>query len=123
MINEIRIGNFVIWRNNDQVFPIEIEHFQMQQFWEHIRCADIVGIPLTSEILEKCGFVKGEIQSGFTRMLVREYRTEMQGVFPGQYCIMLYASVPYTLYRRFKYLHELQNLFFAITGEELKINL
>lgn len=84
---------------------------------------DLTGIPLTSEVLEKCGFINGIIHSGFTQITVFEFSTISQGVFKGEYFITLSGSIPHQLNRRIKYLHELQNVFHALTGEELNVQL
>lgn len=70
------------------------------------------GIPLTQEILEKCGFelfpwgwVKKSTKDFGIRLQVKSFSYEVSGNNP----------VP------LQYLHQLQNLYFALTGEELEI--
>jgi hypothetical protein len=76
-------------------------------------------IPLTPEMLEKAGFIndrKGGI-------MVEEYSTASQGTFKGQWQITLIDAIPHPLRNNIQYLHQLQNLYFALTGEELPITL
>lgn len=69
---------------------------------------DIIGIPLTSEILEKCGFkpfAKDWVKSGII------IHTRKRG-------FVINKRIPII-----KSIHQLQNLYFALTGEELTVNL
>lgn len=110
--NELRIGNWV--RLNDELIQIT---------WRDIRYTSEVGsslegIPLTPEVLEACGLPKNE----------RGYFC-----FPGGRYVIVQMSNAFTLFvdlmetrpdvmemlAGFKYLHQLQNLYFALTGQEL----
>lgn len=65
-------------------------------------------IPITPEILEKCGFEN-------TRLLSLVWHN-----FAKRFAILVHGGpVGYELL----YLHQLQNLYFALTGEELTIKL
>lgn len=119
---ELRIGNWVLF-NDYSGGPLQ--PYQIQG--DDISRAAVNGvyhepIPLTPEILEACGFVK---------------RKEM--FYKGEYCININdrdvlvgsrgtifngdpnygVGINYEL----KYLHQLQNLYFALTGEELTVNI
>jgi len=81
------------------------------------RYADLSPIPLTPEILEKCGFEKG-------------YDVYSKDSFEIAYIINGFDEVGYVLIINkeaesviFHYLHQLQNLYFALTGQELDTNL
>jgi hypothetical protein len=73
-------------------------------------------IPLTPEILEKCGFQKHEVNEGIYITLwlgiLREVEQNVWRIdrldFPG---------------RDARYLHQLQNLYFALMRTELEIKL
>ena len=121
---ELRIGNLVNVPNKEQS-PFRIDYFdenkvyQNQGFyntefglvpyhpltWDISDCAPI---PLTPEILEKCGFVShainyyhlGEFYISYANIGLFEYRHR-------------------DTYVIFKHLHQLQNLYYALTGEEL----
>ena len=74
-------------------------------------------IPLTTEILEKCGFVrKGHTSSNGSKLVIHH----PESFYPnGRVYFNSWAiknEIP-------KYLHQLQNLYFALTGEELTVNL
>lgn len=79
-------------------------------------------IPLTPEILEKAGF--GLLKKATTQKWVKYgiHPFELKiGAKRDSYPFYLqgYKFYPYPLY----YLHQLQNLYFALTGNELKISL
>jgi hypothetical protein len=74
---------------------------------------DIQPIPLTPEILEKCGF----IEIGKKCWAISIFEVFQSGKDDNEFFI----DVKWLHY--FKYLHQLQNIFFALTGEELKIEL
>lgn len=67
-------------------------------------------IPLTEEILLKCGFVKCKMSNVF---------------YLGDFEILLPTYFKYKDAHliKIKYLHQLQNLYFALTGKELKIEM
>jgi len=75
------------------------------------------GIPLTEEILLKCGFIlKGiifRINNGSSHQFDINYSPSKD--------MFYYESSSYSILRQFevKYLHQMQNLYFALTGKEL----
>jgi hypothetical protein len=92
------------------------ERSDADDFWE--------SIPLTPEWLERCGFKDGEIRPSYKlHMDVRPYETATQGIFPGEWAVTLVDAIPHQLGNTIRYVHQLQNLYFACQGEELKIEL
>jgi hypothetical protein len=78
-------------------------------------------IELTEEILLKCeGYFKNEFGVGV--MYEPDYGNAFYLMKDGsiQDC---HYDTPISNYRHIKHLHQLQNLYFALTGEELKITL
>lgn len=117
--NEIRIGNY--FKIKGELCKTHRKDFSEIHFSSSRCLARWEPIPLTPEILESCGFENGEIIGGLTRMSVKEFSTATQGVFKGEYCLTIIDAVPMRLDHRFRYMHQLQNLFFALTGQELTI--
>ena len=80
------------------------------------------GIPLTPEILEKCGFLKC-INADDAVLFKKQYFEIEYMEFASEQNNGFYYdnNTPYELH--IKSLHQLQNLYFALTGEELEINL
>lgn len=78
-------------------------------------------IPLTPEILERCGF---EDTSGgyratgsevvFSKLINQSVKIDLWEQWPTGYSLPYYGN-------KLESLHQLQNLYFALTGEELEI--
>ena len=111
--NELRIGNWV----NDKIGLVTIGENGKINF------ADVYEpIPLTPEILEKCGFKTNKLQNLFKR--VKEKTEGMKSeIHLGDYYDERKYYYLVGLNIRIIYLHQLQNLYFALTNEELIINL
>lgn len=74
-------------------------------------------IPLTAEWLEKFGFLKEEISEQFVLGRIEICETDDGGGYS------LCEDDGYILIGKpFQYVHQLQNLYFALTGEELTIS-
>lgn len=117
MINpsELRIGNF-IYRQNGFFGKISAYDF------EHANFDALNPIPLTPEILKKAGF-----DCGVGGFIIRDSDGD-QLIFNGLVNGVLEPDMYYTGANisekaKPKYLHQLQNLYFALTGEELNIEL
>jgi len=126
---DLRIGNYVkaplgeIMRV-DQVghldFPDYIHARNETEFGQN----GFKGIALTPEILEKCGFDR------YTEVPNDGIGDKLE-VFEGLYGVVFFFDVHGALVfkdyhsnmNRPKYLHQLQNLYFALTGEELEVKL
>lgn len=106
--NELRIGNWIyigelIGQVNGDSFNTTIEFDP---------------IPLTSEILEKCGFSKkGTIQ--LTRRIILDWS------FGSEFWLSDADNGDDTLFTfdNITSLHQLQNLYFSLTGKELSVTL
>lgn len=72
---------------------------------------NIEPIPLTEDILLKCGFKK---ISGWNEFILDDLRCEFR-------CDTMLLYYPFGV--NIKYLHQLQNLYFALTNKELDIKL
>jgi len=75
-------------------------------------------IPITPEILEKCGF-KNDVENDAADMIFGEFR-----IFAGHHEWWFWGhespiDIGMKINVRLDYLHQLQNLYFALTGEEL----
>ena len=72
----------------------------------------ITGVPLTVEVLEKCGADSPENFHG---------EADDNNAGFKYYSYKLKGSVTLTSVRKIQYLHELQNLYFRQTGKELQV--
>ena len=105
---ELRVGNYILDTFNGRITCVNWQEIS----WIQEGTDRYKPIELTEEILLKCGFSKS-----YTK-----------GVFKlGDFTIDVYSKT--WKFKRewidinFKYLHQLQNLYFALTGQELEIKL
>ena len=126
---DLRIGNYVMSplgeiMRIDQIghldFPDYIHAMNETEFGQN----GFEGIELTPEILEKCGFVKQN--NGWNKNKKSEYDENHFGLFDYNFCsgeLDLKYNVGNGPIPSIKYLHQLQNLYFALTGQELEVKL
>lgn len=105
--SEIRIGNYCkqITHSSNKVVSVSKEHFEVIEGDE----IDLFPILLLEEWLLKFGFSYfglGRYELGDFRLLVQ-----------NNYIVLDTGGLEPTI----KYVHQLQNLYFALTGEELTI--
>lgn len=110
--NELRIGNLV--EGKDGVI-LPVVAFAVEAVNGDNRFG-FNPIPLTPEILEKCGFEKNGCFYNVDNFQLMYGYTREEGKF-FHFCLDEIVAFP-----PFKYLHELQNLYFALTGKELNVN-
>jgi hypothetical protein len=108
--NELRIGNWVstIYGMEFQVYPMAFK--QMPTDEKHNLILNTwKPIPLTEKWLFKFGFIKSSDNNYYKGDKFTIYnRFENFGLIGGLLS-----------WKEFKYVHQLQNLYFALTGEEL----
>lgn len=152
-VKELRIGNWVSGQNDPEMKVVEISEgsVQLRFFgadedygdWSYDD-EDLKPIPLTPDILEKCGFDKNKIKK------VTRFVDSIDDIDPSdknKYTYWWDIPIPkndhvedlprFTLVQfgkgtdifwkyqmlsvKVKYLHQIQNLYYALTGEELEI--
>ena len=101
-ITEVRIGNFINHLNKG-VFKVLKSHFNSTIIFSD-------PIPLTEEWLTKFGF---ELIEGNFHLYANGFSLDINGSITKFWVNETIVDI--------KYVHQLQNLFFALTGEELKI--
>ena len=113
--NELRIGNYVYDEEFNFVKIEQINSDKINQFTKVSKgnsepyVSNIHKIPITEKRLKRCEFNFKEL--GFEDLSVSYGTTSKEIHFViGNY------------YKKLDYVHELQNLYFALTKEELKIN-
>jgi len=92
--SELRIGNWVESTLTQSNIQVEYVSYEITEYCKPI--------PLTEEIL---------LNSNLKHFELRSWQ-DGYSVYDNEHCIT-----------EVKYLHQLQNLYFALTGEELKIEL
>jgi hypothetical protein len=115
---ELRIGNYLNWQIQSSIFQgivtsistrvVVIDHkssFKADSEYEYYR---LLFIPLTEEWLLKFGFEK---QTAW-------YRFGKHAINPTIANLYEFKNIPI---KEIEYVHQLQNLYFALTGEELTL--
>ena len=119
--NELRIGNYVnhkelgyiqVYGMNGEIIQFD---YRKDPYYEEIPFDKLSYIPLTEDILLKCGFEKEEESNCYVNQIALYF------TFDKITCNVSYYE--YDNLINVDYLHQLQNLYFALTNEELTINL
>lgn len=128
--NELRIGNLVYLRSKEKIYHISSGH-DIEEIDDATEVFDATPILLTEEWLKKLGF------SLMTDTTPYNYRIHKNKSF----CYIRYGTfgtfengieksfqgfnglfIANKFVRVIKYVHELQNLYFGLTGEELNLH-
>ncbi len=144
---DLRIGNFVttidrsgeihlptgITKKIGQIsfFKVDLYDFKrgfaIQNDSIRIDISDLSPIPLTEEWLLKFGFEKDDLTEGLYTKIMLEYNLEVsQNGFSGTlekdllWFITIKAYNNQVTFQK-RYVHQLQNLYFSLTGEELTL--
>jgi hypothetical protein len=134
---ELRIGNCIIWRGANHIIE-SISKNEIRIDWYYpdniTTVEELEPTPLTNEILKKCGF--NDDDNLGTRYSFQVLRSHEQLISTHEYVLGKFEHESTDEFRlacddytfdiqlpHIKYLHQLQNLHFALTGEELKITL
>lgn len=120
--NELRIGN-KLQKDNGKIFTVsrldESIDIQVKEERGLLTLGyNLFGIPLTEERLLKCGFTKSKLEGYDVHFKYSHYllHSGITALYNSEFSIKLDDVA-----RGIKYLHQLQNLYFALTGEELEI--
>jgi hypothetical protein len=125
--NELRIGNLIRRKSNGSYCIVNWGIIRDFDLGEDIN--DYEPVTLSADILVKCGFTKLANCHWSWQHPGKEHRITVEfKYYPGPYDYMqlqLFVGEgwEYTYGEKIQYLHRLQNLYFALTGEELKVNL
>ncbi len=117
--SELRIGNLVYFFKDTAAIVIAIssEELYLTQGGGFInpKTEECIPIPLTEEWLLRFGFEKEGVYYSNSHLEISEIISK-KGY--DAYCTDMDFSIFMT---ELKYVHQLQNLYFALTGEELKL--
>lgn len=111
--SDLRIGNWYLCYNPMAGVSVA-ERFENWVYYLDFEGYGVEGVPLTGEILEKAGFKK-------EAALQLYHFCEVEIGYLDNPSDFFYAYGDQTAF--IKYVHQLQSLYFALTGEELKIEL
>ena len=129
--NELRLGNYLMQKMQTKIVTTRCthQHFEMASKGE---TKDLYPVVLKAELLEKSGFTENKDYPLLPD--AREFRMVLAipGSNKNEICAYIknnkecfgratVNNLPVS--HNFYYLHQLQNLYFALTGEELRIPL
>lgn len=132
-VRELRIGNIVSYYSSErkesvpfyveQIFVDEVEIENGEEGFR-IMVDRLYGIPLTDELLLKCGFKREHC--GFSNDYIElSYGRFLCGI-GKDYDDVLFVSLncaEYPVSDEVRHLHQLQNIYYALTGKELEVEL
>lgn len=118
--NEIRVGNWLEWNKKPFKVCAIFRNVTENELWAKDN-NELYPIPLTEEILLKCGWGKGEYDSEYIDNV--SLKQEVLGYNVNNKMLYIETNADVIEINHIHYLHQLQNLYFALTGKELEINL
>ena len=108
---ELRIGNYIMFHNDEILTTWEDIRFMITSRHQNKYHKPI---PLTEQWLLKFGFEKDFANDGFKfNNLILDSEERLHIIDRSRYGIIISRCV--------KHVHQLQNLYFALTGKELEI--
>lgn len=129
-VNELRIGNLVYDEQNrcyeiESIITDRIKNTIQLNLIDESGCGienavNVTPIPLTEEWLEKLGFKKG-FKDNWYHKESNEYFNFLRPLSKCSTCHVESGNFDDIDGIPIKYVHQLQNLYFALTGEELTI--
>lgn len=119
---ELRIGNYALINGNPEKVTGVIL-YGLYFYFGYCPNNDqlIKPIEITEKWLLNFGFEKEDENSFLSFKTKSNYRMRIKKVISGEYEYFIWQYSPYSELK-IRYVHRLQNLFFIITGEELKID-
>ena len=118
--NELRIGNWVKWNyeesSDGNAYPVEYG-YELDDIKNNPNI--VKPIPLTEEWLEKFGFEQMKLYTGDNCFVKEKFCVLCDGQLKN-YDLRLTFDSDQTIRIKLDYVHSLQNLYFALTGEELQ---
>ena len=130
--NELRISNYVEYKhlNNDVLYgydtvtSIDLNGISLSCRKYTVMTIDCIKpIPLTEELLLKCGFISWSFKRSYISIKKDTNLYTLVYDLIKSECYLDLDFTFMTLDNEIKYLHQLQNLYFALTGTELEIKL
>ena len=116
---ELRIGNWVQFRHTETPVRVTLDDFVREYNEEHLE--EYEPIPLTEEWLKRFGFEQMKLYTGDNCFVKEKFCVLCDGQLKNCDLRLTFDS-DQTIRIKLDYVHQLQNLYFALTGEELTKN-
>ena len=129
--NEFRLGNYLMHKTGVRILtvPCSFQHFGLM---EKDGGKDLFPVVLSPTVLEKCGFAENKKYALLPES--REFVLVLPVMGSGETEIRAYVKANKECFGRammnnlplsnnFYHLHQLQNLYFSLTGKELEVKL
>ena len=116
-VTELRINNWVQFKHTETPARVTLGDFIMAREYKDERLDDYEPIPLTEEWLEKFGFESDSYQDMYVLGWLKINCDKTKGK-PELWIENITGKVVYI-----EHVHQLQNLYFALTGQELELKL
>jgi hypothetical protein len=117
--NELRLGNW-IYNNN---FEYQVTPYVIEELWASVR-GWVQPIPITDKWLFKFGFEETDPKKFIGGLYTRKKSDGFYGFYINKetmsYCTFDYEGTIENIIK-IEYVHQLQNIYFALTNEELEI--
>ena len=126
--NTLRLGNYILHKGGVRILPVAVGLLHFELLAKGL-AKDMFPIALSIENLKKCGFI--ENAKYYQHPEVREFilALPVKGMHQNEIRAYVPATTPYAratlneliISNNIYHLHQLQNLYYALTGEELVI--
>lgn len=122
-VEDLRIGNYVIDSFNDVQKKVDVNDIAIAYKYQYLKLLSIPYEPikLTEDWLEKFGFSDKEYKRGYIGI---DNKQELSFVlqkpeFMGEWQTFYAFELPQSRFVEIEFVHQLQNLFYSIEGEDL----
>lgn len=129
-VTTLRLGNFILHKGGVRILPVAIglQHFELLAKG---MAKDMFPIKLSAENLKKCGFIENvkyyqhpEVKEYILTLPVKgENNNEIRGYVPATTPFARATFNEHMISNNIYHLHELQNLYYALTGTELEVKM
>jgi hypothetical protein len=126
--NELRLGNWVYKNYSSPIFDIDVVTYDTFKIMDEDGWINRDTIPLTPKILESCGFIYSGLTANsewFYKLISLQTNhmnvTYELNLFTTDEIGKFGVNLEEQYFGYCKYLHHLQNLYFALTHNELEI--
>lgn len=129
--NELRLGNYILQKLNTRILPAKCT-YQLFELLKNGNGKDIFPLILKADILEKCGFVENKKYAllpdarEFILVLpiIGNASNEIRAYIKNnKECFARVTVNNLPVSNNFYHLHQLQNVYFSLTNEELRVSL